>query len=56
MVPKVPEEIKKLRYIFRPYCDGARIRDDAPKEAIEAHNKYIEWFRKNEVDEKGQLI
>ena len=39
----MPEEIRKLRYIFRPYCDGIYLREDAPQEAKDAYKKYHEW-------------
>ena len=45
------EEMKELDKIFRPYMDGAKLRKDAPKEVVEAHNRYFELFRKQHEEE-----
>lgn len=52
MVELIPDEIKKLRYIFKPYCNGIYLRDDAPEEAREAYDKYLDWSRKNGENEQ----
>ena len=44
MMLRIPEEISNLRLIFGPYMDGCHLRDDAPKEAKEAYEKYDAWF------------
>ena len=38
-----PEEIKKLKSIYEPYMIGAKLKDDAPIEAVEAAEKFKEW-------------
>lgn len=43
MVAVLPEEIRKLKRIFEPYCTGIVLDDDAPDEAKEAYKKYIEY-------------
>lgn len=40
----VPEDKKKLKRIFRPYLEGAHLRDDAPQEAVDAFNEFYKWF------------
>ena len=44
-------EMEELDKIFRPYMDGAKLRKDAPKEVVEAHNRYFELFRKQHEEE-----
>ncbi len=39
-----PPEMKELRKIFEPYEDGCFLAKDAPKEAVDAYNKYYELF------------
>ena len=41
----VPDEIKALERIFEPYMEGCHLIENAPKEAIEALEKYCEWYR-----------
>lgn len=36
------DEMKRLKAIYKPYLQGARLRDDAPKEAVEASKKFGE--------------
>lgn len=49
----IPDEIKRLTYIFAPYMtknnDGTALvlRDDAPEEATVAYRKYQEWWEQN---------
>lgn len=43
MVLIYPEEIKKLKIIYEPYMIGAKLKDDAPIEAVEAAEKFKEW-------------
>ena len=43
MVLIYPEEIKKLKSIYKPYMIGAKLKDDAPIEAVEAFEKFKEW-------------
>ena len=45
MVPRVPEEIRKLRGIYKPYLDGCHLVEDAPEEAKEALKKEDEWYK-----------
>lgn len=44
----MPEEIRKLKRIFKPYMEGCHLRDDAPPEAIEALEKYDKWYDENQ--------
>ncbi len=44
------EEIEKLMQIYKPYVEGCHFVDNAPKEAIEAEKKVLEWFREQEGD------
>ncbi len=39
-----PPEMEELRKIFEPYKDGGLLVKDAPKEAVDAYNKYHELF------------
>lgn len=39
------EEMEKLREIFAPYEEGCHLVKDAPKEAIEAKERYRELFK-----------
>ena len=36
--------MRELRKIFEPYKDGCFLAKDAPKEAVDAYNKYYELF------------
>ena len=47
---RTPEQ-EKLEEIFRPYMDGCHLRDDAPPEAVEAHDKYFEIYEKTRQEE-----
>lgn len=42
-----PEEIRKLKLIFKPYLEGCYLRKDAPKEVVDAFDKYHKWFKEN---------
>lgn len=44
----VPEEIRQLRQVFMPFVEGCRLKKDAPKEAVEALEKFLEWFDKEQ--------
>ena len=44
----VPEEIRKLERIFKPYMDGCHLREDAPQEAVEALKKHDAWYIENQ--------
>lgn len=33
------DEMKRLEKIYNPWMDGAKLREDAPKEAVDAFNK-----------------
>lgn len=44
-------EMEELDKIFRPYMDGAKLRKDAPKEVVEAHDRYFELFMKQREEE-----
>lgn len=41
----IPEDMRKLRAIFRPYLDGGGLRADAPEEAVKAYEKYMKWAK-----------
>ena len=43
MILIYPEKIKKLKTIYEPYMIGAKLKDDAPIEAVEAAEKFKEW-------------
>lgn len=43
MILIYPEEIKKLKSIYKPYMIGAKLKDDATIEAVEASEKFKEW-------------
>ncbi len=45
------DEMKKLDKIFRPYMNGAVINDNAPIEAVEAHEKYKALMKRQTEDE-----
>ena len=40
MVVLLPEDIRELKKIFEPYCQGVVLDEDAPEEAKEAYKKY----------------
>lgn len=45
MVFRFPEEIKKLQEIYMPYLNsGSELDKNAPKEAIEAREKVLNWM------------
>lgn len=46
MVPKVPEEIRKLERICDPYIKACKLVSDAPEEVKEAKKKVDEWYEK----------
>ena len=46
MVPLVPEEIRKLKDVYKPYLEGCHLREDATEEAKEALKKEDEWYEK----------
>ncbi len=46
----ITEEIEKLMQIYEPYQEGCHLVDNAPKEAIEAKKKVLQWFREQEGD------
>ncbi|MBF1113330.1 MAG: hypothetical protein HXL55_04225 [Solobacterium sp.] len=43
MILIYPNEIKELKKIYGPYMIGAKLKDDAPIEAVEAAKKFKEW-------------
>ena len=43
MVLIYPDEIKELQKIYEPYMVGAKLKDDAPQEAVEAVEKFKQW-------------
>lgn len=43
MILIYPEKIKKLKTIYEPYMIGAKLKDDAPIEAVEAAEKFKGW-------------
>ena len=43
MILIYPEAIKKLKSIYEPYMIGAKLKDDATIEAVEASEKFKEW-------------
>jgi hypothetical protein len=43
MVVVLPEEIRKLKKIFEPYCKGIVLDKDAPEEAKKAYKEYFEY-------------
>ena len=51
MILIYPEKIKKLKTIYEPYMIGAKLKDDAPIEAVEAAEKFKEW-----VNEQYRLV
>ena len=40
----IPEEMKKLERIYKPYLDGCKLKKDAPQEAVEAFERFFKWF------------
>ena len=44
MILQFPEEIKRLEDIYKPYMNGAHLRDDAPQEAKDAFKKEGDWI------------
>lgn len=51
------EEMKNFKKIFKPYLDRRYdLVADAPKEAVEAYNKYFELFRKISKEEEEALL
>ena len=43
MILIYPEEIRKLKSIYEPYMIGAKLKDDATIEVVEASEKFKEW-------------
>ena len=43
MILIYPEEVRKLKSIYEPYMIGAKLKDDATIEAVEASEKFKEW-------------
>ena len=43
MILIYPEEIRKLKSIYESYMIGAKLKDDATIEAVEASEKFKEW-------------
>ena len=39
-----PEEIKKLKSIYEPYMIGAKLKDDATIQTVEASEKFKQWI------------
>ena len=46
----VPDEIRQLEKIYEPYQEGCHLVENAPKEAVEAFNKELEWYKKVQGD------
>ena len=44
----VPEEIRELEKIFKPYMEGCHLKEDAPIEAIEALEKHDKWYEEHQ--------
>ena len=44
MILIFPEEIKKLEEIYSPYMINCKLKEDAPREAIDAFEKEGEWI------------
>ena len=40
----ITDEMRKLEKIFKPYEIGCHLVEDAPKEAVEARDKYYELW------------
>ena len=53
MILIYPEAIKKLKSIYEPYMIGAKLKDDATIEAVEASEKFKEWV--NEQYRKADM-
>ena len=43
MILIYPEEIRKLKSIYEPYMIGAKLKDGATIEAVEASGKFKVW-------------
>ena len=43
MILIYPEEVRKLKSIYEPYMIGAKLKDGATIEAVEASGKFKEW-------------
>ena len=43
MILIYPNEIKELKKIYGPYMIGAKLKDDAPEDALVAFEKFKEW-------------
>ena len=43
MILIYPEEVRKLKSIYEPYMIGAKLKDDATIEAVEASEKFKQW-------------
>lgn len=50
MVLIVPDEIKKLEAIYKPFLDGCKIKSDAPEKAKEAYEKACKWYNESQDD------
>ena len=46
-----PKEIKDLRKIFEPYLEGCHLKENAPKDATEAFEKYVKWHKEVDTDQ-----
>lgn len=52
----VPDKIKRLADIQMPYMffneehDAVELRSDAPKEVIEAREKYLQWWKQHQKE------
>ncbi len=42
---RYPEEIEQLKSIYKPYMDGCHLIEGAPKEAVEALDKFKKWLK-----------
>lgn len=50
MIIRNTPEMDELEKIYKPYMEGCHLKADAPEEAIEAFEKYLELF--NEAKRK----
>ncbi len=48
----IPEEKRRLQRVYKPYLEGVRLKENAPKEAIEAYNEFNRWFAEMQGDEQ----
>lgn len=40
----IPEEMKKMERIYKPYLEGVHLKEDAPKDAKDAYLEFYNWF------------